>query len=281
MRTFLLCQLLLCLLIIPNGFCQVMETSIIEPFPLEVTTNKTTHLIFPFSIKSVDRGSKDLLAQKAAGVENILQVKAARAGLNPTNLTVITADGKLFSFAVEYASEPLNLNIQVSPPFEQIAQLGTDAINEDEVSKVAETVGTNSDRNISIKDKSSQAELFISGLYIEEGLLVYKVDLINNSSIRYDIENFRFFLRDRKHPKRTAIQESEIKPFHIRGDTSAVAPHSSHSFIYVLPKMTIPDKKYLAIQVQEKNGGRHLNLRVRNKHILKAVPIKQYPYYQF
>ncbi|MCF0059870.1 conjugative transposon protein TraN [Dyadobacter chenwenxiniae] len=275
MRTFFLCQLLLCLLIITSGFCQVIETSVIESFPLEVTTDKTTHLIFPFSIKTVDRGSKDLLAQKAVGVENILQVKAARPDLNATNLTVITADGKLFSFDVEYALKPLNLNILVSPPLQQVAKLRTDAFNEAEVAKVAETAATGSGRNISIKDRSSQSELSLSGLYIEEGLLAYKIDLINNSSIRYDIENFRFFIRDRKQPKRTAVQELEVKPFHIRGDTSAVDPRSSHSFIYVLPKMTIPDKKYLSIQVQEKNGGRHLNLKVRNKHILKAAPIKQ------
>lgn len=46
-------------------------------------------------LKSVDRGSKDVLAQKAKGVESILQVKAAKTNFDETNLTVINADGKL------------------------------------------------------------------------------------------------------------------------------------------------------------------------------------------
>jgi hypothetical protein len=63
-----------------SAFCQntkeVLKTTVIEPYPLWVTLNKTTNLIFPYAIKSVDRGSRDVLAQKAKGVENILLVKA-------------------------------------------------------------------------------------------------------------------------------------------------------------------------------------------------------------
>lgn len=36
---------------------------------------------------------------------------------------------------------------------------------------------------------------------------------------------------------------------------------------------TIPDKKYLKIELQEQNGGRGLELEVRNKTILKARKI--------
>jgi len=54
---------------------------------------KTTNIIFPYSIVSVDIGSRDVLAQKAKGVENILQIKAARDSFPQTNISIITADG--------------------------------------------------------------------------------------------------------------------------------------------------------------------------------------------
>ncbi len=66
------------------------NVSAIEPFHLAISFYKTTSLIFPYAIKSVDRGSKDVLVQKAKGVENILQVKAAKPNFKETNLTVIT-----------------------------------------------------------------------------------------------------------------------------------------------------------------------------------------------
>ena len=49
----------------------------IPPYALEVTFNKTVHVIFPAPIRYVDLGSADLLAAKADGTENVLRVKAA------------------------------------------------------------------------------------------------------------------------------------------------------------------------------------------------------------
>jgi conjugative transposon TraN protein len=275
MRIFLLCQLLLCPFLQMQGFCQVNGTSVINPFPLEVTTTKTTHLIFPFGIKTVDRGSRDILAQKATGVENILQVKAARPDFDTTNLTVITTDGKLFSFLVGYTDKPLSLNIQINNAAAEVASFRDGDLNEAKVAQSALQAWNNPARNVTVKDRSSQSELLMSSIFVDDDLLLYRIELSNNSALKYEIENLRFFVRDKKTPKRTAIQETEIKPLHILGDTNAVAAQSSHTFVFALPKMTIPNKKYLAVEIQEKNGGRHMTLKVRNRHLLKALPIHQ------
>ena len=55
----------------------------IPPYALEVTFNKTTHVIFPSAIRYVDLGSADLLAAKADGTENVLRVKAALRDFSP------------------------------------------------------------------------------------------------------------------------------------------------------------------------------------------------------
>ena len=95
-------------------FQPATETKIIEPFKISVSYNKTSNLIFPNAIKSVDRGSADILVQKAKAIENILQVKAAQIGFSTTNLSVVTADGKFYSFIVDYATEPLPMNLNFS-----------------------------------------------------------------------------------------------------------------------------------------------------------------------
>ncbi|QRR01554.1 conjugative transposon protein TraN [Dyadobacter sandarakinus] len=275
MRIFLLCQLLLCPFFQMQGFCQVNGTSVIDPFPLEVTTTKTTHLIFPFGIKTVDRGSRDIIAQKATGVENILQVKAAKVDFDTTNLTVITTDGKLFSFLVGYADQPLSLNIRINSAAVDVATFGNGDLNDARVAQSALLAQRNPAHNVSVKDRSSQSELVLSSIFVDDDLLLYRIELSNNSALKYEIENLRFFVRDKKYRKRTAIQETGITLLHILGDTSAVSPQTSQTFVFVLPKMTIPNKKYLAVQVQEKNGGRHMTLKVRNRHLLKALPIRQ------
>src|SRR5690348_11106199 len=73
---------------------------------VNVSFSKTTSMIFEFPIVNVDRGSRELIAQKVTEVENILQLKAGRRNLSETNLTVITADGSLHHFYVSYSDHP-------------------------------------------------------------------------------------------------------------------------------------------------------------------------------
>lgn len=250
--------------------------SMIKPYHLAVTYNKTTNLVFPYAIKSVDRGSKDILVQKAKDVENILQVKAGKRSFEETNLTVITAEGKLYSYIVNYTDNPtvLNFRFPIVGEDEKDAFFSGDQPNEAEMQSDAEKV-RKADKNIrGIKDKQFGIKLQLDGLFIKGGVMYYRLRLQNRSNINYDIEQLRFFIRDQKKSKRTAAQELEVLPLYIQGDTSAVPGNSEHVFVYAVPKFTIPDQKYLTIQLMEKNGGRHLELEIPNKTVVKATLIK-------
>src|SRR6187401_1585934 len=94
-------------------FGQNENYSFIPSSNLTITCNKTTNLIFPANVQSVDRGSKDILVQQPKGVENIVQVKADKPNFSQTNLSVITVDGSLYSFTVDYTPQPTQLNVIV------------------------------------------------------------------------------------------------------------------------------------------------------------------------
>src|SRR4051812_19268921 len=99
----------LCLLQQVTLFAQYLPKSI-TPYKVSISYDKTSNLIFPFAIKSVDIGSAAVLAQKAQGVENILQLKAGEQYFKETNVTVITVDGHFYSFIVNFNAEPSILN---------------------------------------------------------------------------------------------------------------------------------------------------------------------------
>jgi len=87
----------------------------IPPHGLEVTFDKTCHIIFPAAIAYVDLGSANIIAGKADGAENVIRVKAARRGFKgETNMSVITEDGAYYSFNVKYAREPRILNVEMA-----------------------------------------------------------------------------------------------------------------------------------------------------------------------
>lgn len=50
----------------------------ISPHGLEVTFDKTVHIIFPAAVTYVDLGSANIMAGKADGAENVIRVKATK-----------------------------------------------------------------------------------------------------------------------------------------------------------------------------------------------------------
>ncbi len=258
-----------------QGFAQITseyEIAVIRPYHLLITFYKTTTLLFPYSIKSVDRGSKDVLAQKAKGVENVLQVKAGKPGFEQTNLTVITADGKLYSYIVDYTDKPDVLNIQFYDNKEDHsdALFSNATFNDAQIQAGAKKAAIEK-RNIkTIADKSSGIKIQMDGLYIKDDVMFFRIKAQNKSDINYTTEMLRFYIRDEKKSKRTASQELEIRHLYVLGDTSVITAQSENVLVFALPKFTLPDKKYFAIELTEKGGGRNVGLRVHNKTIVRA-----------
>lgn len=267
----------ICLLLQKKSVAQNSEAiapNSIDPHHITIGYNKTSNIIFPFAIKSVDRGSQNVLAQKAKGVENILQIKAGKEDFEETNLTVITADGKLYSFLLNYAAEPSVLNFSFGTPSVTTNNhtiFSPDGYNEAETQSYAATAFSDKRQVRGIKDKKYDIKCSLNGLAIHDNQMYCRIKIENRSHINYDIDQLRFFIRDQKKVKRTAIQEIEIKPLYVYNDTATIVGKTEYSMVFALPKFTIPDKKYLAIQLMEKNGGRHLELRVNNKNIINAT----------
>jgi hypothetical protein len=220
---------------------------------LLISCNKTTSLVFPQIIKSIDRGSRDLFVQKVAGVENVLQVKAAKENFRETNMTVITANGKLYSFILRYAAEPSQLNIQL-----------------DSTNNIFEKIAAQKKSIHGVHNENYDMVLRLKGIFIEKDILYYQLELKNLSNVPYDIDMTRFYIKDKKQSRRTATQELEQFPQHIYGNTGTVDGQSKQTIVVALPKFTIPDKKIFYVQVIEKNGGRNLRLKISNRKIVKA-----------
>lgn len=251
------------------------ELKTVESYRLEISDTKTTNLIFKYAIVSVDRGNKDVLVQKAKGVENILQVKAASDSMVETNLSVVTADGKLTTFIVRYTQSPESLNISVGATT-TINRPGAsmENISEAELRANAEHALNAKSYRPGLKAQRNNIGLYLKGIFVHEGVLYFRMRIANWSNIRYDIEQLRFFIRDEKIVKRTASQEQEIVPLYVNRSLEQIAGKSVVTVVFALPKFTIPDQKFMAVQVMEKNGGRHVALKVSNRHILSSLLIK-------
>ncbi len=239
----------------------VLFVSVKAQTSLCISTEKTTSLVFPFSILHVDRGTQSVLAQPVKESPTILLVKAASKGFPETNLSVVTEDGSIYSFMVCYDSNPVTWVYHL--PVNKSATLATYA---NAIIDNPKTIG-------GIKDHKWDMQARISGIYIKGDVIYYQLSLINQSPVDYDIDLLRFYIRDKKKGKRTAVQENDLKPLYVVGNTSQVKANSNSSVVVALDKFTIPDAKYLAVQVMEKNGGRHLFMKINNRKIMQAITL--------
>ncbi|OXA73764.1 conjugative transposon protein TraN [Flavobacterium aquidurense] len=276
MKNFKLLMMVYLLVMTIGAFAQQTSRnnlSKIESDSLLIAYSKTTNIVFPFAIKSVDKGSSDILVQKAKGLENILQIKATQKGFFQTNLTVVTSDGKLYSFVLNYDedSPQLNFSLNKTKPTGQEIYFSDESINDMDVQEYSKLAFYDKKKLRGEKERQYDIDFILNGIFIRDDVMYYRIKVTNNSKINYDIDQLRFFIRDTKKVKRTASQEIEITPIYILNNVTKIDGEAENTFVFSLPKFTIPLKKYLAIQLMEKNGGRHVELHVKNTKLVQVT----------
>lgn len=261
----------------------------IPPYALEVTFNKTVHVIFPSAVRYVDLGSADLLAAKADGTENVLRVKAAlRDFSRESNLSVITEDGNYYTFNVKYADEPVKLSVEmtdflhdgeaVNRPNNALAIYMQELGQESPllVKLIMQSIYKNNDREIKhIGSKRFGIQHTLKGIYTHNGLLYFHLQLKNSSNVPFNVDFITFKIVDKKVAKRTAIQEQVIWPLRAYNNLMLVGGKRTERMIFALPKFTIPDDKMLIVELNEQSGGRHQSFTVDNANLVRAKVINE------
>jgi conjugative transposon TraN protein len=243
---------------------------------IDITVNKTTSIVFGSNIVDGDKGSREVLVRRAKGVNNILQLKAGRPRFPETNLTVITADGKLHHFFVRYADHPSGFTFEVDNQTNDALPLNFQSeLTDDEMSRYSESIvasGANKSLN---RDAKFDMRLSLQGIYIAGNIMFYHLQISNKSNIAYHPDVLRFFIKDKKKAKRTASQEIAEQLIYVHGSSQVINGKSTVDLVYAIPKFTIPDAKLLNIELMEHLGGRHLKLEIKNKLIVKAKAVNQ------
>lgn len=256
----------------------------VEPYQLEVTYNKTTHLIFPAAIRYVDLGSELLIAGKSEDAENVLRVKASiRDFEEETNFSVITDDGRFYSFNVRYNASPAILNYDLLSMQKKQNQEGANDILFEELGGstpslagiLLETIYSKDKRIIKhIASKSYGISFQVKGIYIHQGKYYFHTELTNRSNVPFQIDFVSFKILDKKIGKRTVIQERALRPLRQYNPLEQITGNSAQRNVFLLDQFTLSDDKILVIHIAEKNGGRNQTLQVENKDLIHARLIK-------
>lgn len=252
----------------------------IEPFSMELTYDKTSHLIFPAAIRYVDLGSEYLIASKADDALNVLRIKAStREFEEETNFSVITDEGRFYSFNVQYSSCPKNLSYDLHTMQKAADKASTNDVLFEELGNTSpslaglllQTIYKNDKRTIKhIGAKSFGIQFLLKGLYIHNDKYYFHTQLVNRTNVPFQIDFVSFKVVDKKTAKRTAVQQRALIPLRFYKTLDDISGKSADQNVFLLDQFTLSDDKILLVELFEKNGGRHQAFPVENSDLVKA-----------
>jgi len=227
---------------------------------LAVAVNKTTNLVFPAAIVSIDRGSENIIVQKSTGF--VLRVKADTVFTDTTNLTVITSDGKLYSFLVLFSPNPDILNIDLGA--------GEHLDRDTSLMAVVRKVQPLRHNLYGIRFSAGKVKLSVVGMYSTGTMLALQLSISNHSSLSFTVGKLRLRLVTTHSPKRSPVQEVEVMPLLVEPTALKVNYKQAGLFTVLVPVSDMNARQDLHITLHEQDGDRHLRVSIASRFLFTA-----------
>lgn len=255
-----------------------IDLEVIPASYLELTCEKTTHLIFPAKITYVDLGTDAIAADKVTETSNILRIKAsAELSTAESNLTVVTEDGSFYSFLVRYNEYPRTMSYRISKAskkednhhniyFERFGKTSASQIKQ----FMEQTYNSEAKMLKRSRSKKRQVEFALTDIGIHNDQYYLRLKVENLSIVPLHVREISFKVVDKKLAKRTVSQQIRLEALKSYRPITTIDGKSSQSTVILLDQFPITDKQRLVIEVCEKHGSRNQKIELRLSDLLNA-----------
>ena len=249
----------------------------INPDTVFINEVSQTHLIAPEKVIYIDYGDTCINVSKAENTENIIRMIARTGSVQQfpkqTNVSFATESGRFFTFNVDYRDKPDAFVYEVG---EKKPEKKANVILTDNIIPAGErddvmNRGYNARRQIFNKGIVRNKIVFsLNNLHIYDNLLLFTFEIENKSRLPYDIDYIRYYIVDRKTAKLTASQEVDQQALFSENYAPRIEGNDKMKYVIAFDKFTIPDDKFFRIEINEKNGGRHVLFDLENSDIVNV-----------
>lgn len=252
-------------------------------YSAQLSDSKTSHIIFSERVTDIISSSDSIIADYAENIDNIIKCKAVAQDFPPTTLTMITKNGNMYPFLIQYNAKPDVLSMTIEAPIvknEELDNSGSamfndQSVNENKLKEYGRKLFEKGPQIFNIGTISQNMQFGLYGVFIHNDILAFHFNLKNDTNIDYEIDFMKLYVKDKKDSKKTAVQEEELSPIYIynpnNNDGRTIKGKTDKSTIMFFKRFTIPKERVLYVEVFEKNGGRHIKFQISDKEILKAI----------
>lgn len=245
-----------------------------------IAKDLSVHFRSPEQVQYVDISTNDMIGD--IPVENIVRIKffldSAENKVTPnhySDIGVITIVGQSFiaQYRAIYLTDPqasiLSASIEIRPEHMKPLDFPEITMTNYELKHYSYQLFLRKPTWNNVSSKSTGMEAHLNNIYSMGDYIFLDLSFKNNTNIKYDIDQLRFKIEDKKIVKATNVQEIEVVPLYKLNDQKYFKKNFRN--IYVFKKFTYPNGKVLNVQLTEDQiSGRKIELKIDYKDLLNA-----------
>ena len=239
---------------------------------LTVNENVTTVITASEPIFLVDISTDKVAGDKP--IENTLRLKPKEGGHEDGEiLAIVTLVTERYrtQYALIYTTrlEEAVTDKEVQPDERSAYHNPAASMSTEDMVRFARRIWNSPAKYRNIKTNKHHLTMRLNNVYTVGEYFFIDFSVENKTNLRFDIDELRFKLSDKKQQKSTTVQEVELKPVLLL-DKSQRFTHGYRNVV-VLKKMTFPNDKVLTIEMSEQQiSGRTISMTVDYEDVLSA-----------
>lgn len=239
---------------------------------LTVNENVTTVITASEPIRLVDISTDKVVGDKP--IENTIRVKPKEGGHEDgTVLAIVTVVTEryrsqyalIYTTRLEEAVSDKEVQLNERNAFHNPAV----SMSTEDMVRYARRIWNSPAKYRNIKTNKHRMTMRLNNVYTVGEYFFIDFSVENKTNLRFDIDELRFKLCDKKQQKATTVQEIDLQPTLLLDK----AQHFKRGYrnVVVLKKMTFPNDKVLTIELSEKQiSGRTISMTIDYEDVLAA-----------
>lgn len=267
----------ICVLLIVScliGYCvSAQETKTPQ---LQISHLGTTTVLFPSAIKELDIGSREVVSKRVADKPNCIWIKAVSEHLQPTNITILTSDDRLYVLKVAYSEAPTTWVLKVDTSHAMLLDgISVKGKQPEEVEEISQNDERPKQRERSLIKKSNQGLRAILRLWAyQEGSYLMEWELRNRAAVPFELGQVQYWIVTNNQSKRSANQSVAIPVHAIHTGTTAIQQERKQKIMVTVPTFWLTKNQYVKVVWMDKKGERHLQVKIKPRHQRKISKLK-------
>lgn len=239
---------------------------------LTVNENVTTVITSSEPIRLVDISTDKVVGDKP--IENVIRLKPKEGGHEDgTVLAIVTVVTEryraqyalLYTTRLEEAVSDKEVQLTEQTAFHNPAV----SMSTEDMVRFARRIWNSPAKYRNVSTKHRKMVMRLNNIYSVGEYFFIDFSVENKTKLRFDIDELRFKLADKKQQKATNVQIVELEPVLVL-DSSTSFRHGYRNVV-VLKKMTFPGDKVLSIELSEKQiSGRTITMTIDYEDVLAA-----------